>query len=130
MGVAGAALSTLMARVLGAMFSSSIYPQEQRSEARVNYKELLILKKDMSSPYSLILRYQDGVENGLFQLGRVLVVSIIAMFGTAQTAANAGANTLDSMVLCSAGQAANLCHDYGSWKMYGSRRQGTGNLLY
>lgn len=49
----------------------------------------------------------NGVENGLFQLGRVLVVSIISRFGTAQIAANAVANNLDGMG-CIAGQAMNL----------------------
>ena len=47
------------------------------------------------------------MENGLFQLGRVLVVSIISQFGTVQIAANAVANNLDSMG-CIAGQAMNL----------------------
>ena len=39
----------------------------------------------------------NGIENSIFQLGRVLTVSIIAMFGTTQIAANAIANNLDSM---------------------------------
>ena len=49
----------------------------------------------------------SGIENGIFQLGRVLVVSIIAGFGTTQIAANAVANNLDAMG-CIAGQAMNL----------------------
>lgn len=36
----------------------------------------------------------NGIENSIFQLGRVLTVSIIAMFGTTQIAANAIANNL------------------------------------
>ena len=43
----------------------------------------------------------------LFQLGRVLVVGIIAMFGTTQIAANAIANNLDGMGVLP-GQAMNL----------------------
>lgn len=39
----------------------------------------------------------NGLENSMFQAGRVLVVSIIAGFGTVQTAANAVANNLDSL---------------------------------
>ena len=105
MGVAGAALSTLMARVLGAIFILVLSTRAE-NEVRVNYKELLILKKDMVRRI-LNIAIPSGVENGLFQLGRVLVVSIIAMFGTAQIAANAVANTLDSMG-CIAGQAMNL----------------------
>lgn len=43
----------------------------------------------------------------MFQLGRVLVVSIISTFGTVQIAANAVANTFDSLG-CIPGQAINL----------------------
>ncbi len=39
----------------------------------------------------------SGIENSIFQLGRVLVVGVIALFGTTQIAANAIANNLDSM---------------------------------
>lgn len=49
----------------------------------------------------------NGIENSIFQLGRVLVVGIIAMFGTTQIAANAIANNLDSMGVLP-GQAMNL----------------------
>ena len=48
-----------------------------------------------------------GIENSIFQLGRVLVVSIIALFGTTQIAANAVANNLDGMGVLP-GQAMNL----------------------
>ena len=37
-----------------------------------------------------------GFESSMFQLGRVLVVTLIATFGTAQIAANAMANNLDA----------------------------------
>lgn len=49
----------------------------------------------------------SGVENGIFQLGRVLVVSIISGFGTIQIAANGVANSLDAMG-CIVGQAMSL----------------------
>jgi len=49
----------------------------------------------------------SGIENGIFQLGRVIVVSIISGFGTVQIAANGVANSLDSMG-CIGGQAMNL----------------------
>lgn len=49
----------------------------------------------------------NGIENSIFQLGRVLVVGIIAMFGTVQIAANAIANNLDGMGVLP-GQAMSL----------------------
>ena len=55
----------------------------------------------------LYIGIPSGIENGIFQLGRVLVVSIIAGFGTVHIAANGVANSLDS-VGCIVSQAINL----------------------
>lgn len=41
----------------------------------------------------------NGIENGLFALGRVLVTSIIALFGTTQIAANGVANSIDGIAI-------------------------------
>ena len=49
----------------------------------------------------------SAFENSLFQLGRLLVVSIIAGFGTVQIAANAVANNLDNIGIIP-GQAIGL----------------------
>ena len=49
----------------------------------------------------------NGVENSVFQLGRVLVVGIITLFGTSSIAANAIANNLDGLGVLP-GQAMNL----------------------
>ncbi len=49
----------------------------------------------------------SGIENGIFQLGRVIVVSIISGFGTTQIVANGVANSLDGMGVIG-GQAMNL----------------------
>ena len=105
MGAAGAALSTFVARVLGAVVILVLVAASD-NEVCVKYRELLRWEKDMVRRI-LHIAIPSGVENGLFQLGRVLVVSIIALFGTAQIAANAVAHTLDSMG-CIAGQAMNL----------------------
>ena len=55
----------------------------------------------------LYIGIPSGIENGIFQLGRVLVVSIISGFGTIQIAANGVANNLDAMG-CIIGQAMSL----------------------
>ena len=49
----------------------------------------------------------SAFENSLFQAGRILVVSMISLFGTVQIAANAVANNLDGMG-CIPGQAIGL----------------------
>ena len=105
MGAAGAALSTLAARILGALVLLKLATQKTLPVS-VNMREVLIWEKDMVHRI-LNIAIPSGIENGLFQLGRVLVVSIIALFGTYQIAANAVANTLDAMG-CIAGQAMNL----------------------
>ncbi len=45
----------------------------------------------------LYIGIPSGLEGGVFQLGRILVVSIIATFGTTQIAANAVANNFDGI---------------------------------
>lgn len=49
----------------------------------------------------------SGIENSMFQLGRVIVVTLIATFGTSQIAANALANNLDA-VGCIPGKGLQL----------------------
>ena len=105
MGAAGAALSTFAARTLGAIVIL-VLATKKENEVSVNCRELILWEKDMVHRI-LHIAIPSGVENGIFQMGRVLVVSIIALFGTAQIAANAVANTLDAMG-CIAGQAMNL----------------------
>ena len=105
MGTAGAALSTLAARMLGALVMIVLI-RKQKNDVYVIYRNLIAWERGMVHRI-LHIAVPNGVENGLFQLGRVLVVSIISRFGTAQIAANAVANNLDSMG-CIAGQAMNL----------------------
>lgn len=105
MGVAGAALSTFVSRVLGAVVILA-FTLKHQNEVKVEFRQLFSWKRDMVRRI-LHVAIPNGIENGIFQLGRVLVVSIIALFGTAQIAANAVANSLDSMG-CIAGQAMNL----------------------
>lgn len=105
MGTAGAALSTLAARMLGALVMIVLI-RNQKKDVYVIYRNLIAWERGMVHRI-LHIAVPNGVENGLFQLGRVLVVSIISRFGTAQIAANAVANNLDSMG-CIAGQAMNL----------------------
>lgn len=105
MGTAGAALSTLAARMLGAIVMMALI-KNPKNDVYVVFRNLFTWERAMVRRI-LHIAIPNGVENGLFQLGRVLVVSIISRFGTAQIAANAVANNLDAMG-CIAGQAMNL----------------------
>lgn len=105
MGVAGAATSSLIARTLAAVVMLILISNKQN--AVYVHK---IFQLEFNTPMIkkiLHIGIPNGFENSIFQLGRVVVVSIISGFGTVQIAANAVANNLDSMG-CIAGQAMNL----------------------
>lgn len=104
MGVAGVAIPSLVSRiVMGVILyillrnpKYEVYFDKNRFQV-----DWSIIKK------ILYIGIPSGVEGGIFQLGRVLVVSIISGFGTVQIAANGVANSLDSVGII-AGQAMNL----------------------
>lgn len=104
MGVAGVALPTLISRAIGGiiLFVLLLNPAKQIHFLREKiYLDHRLVKR------ILFIGVPSGVENGIFQLGRVLVVSIISGFGTVQIAANGVANSLDGMGIL-VGQALNL----------------------
>lgn len=47
----------------------------------------------------LYIAVPGGVENGLFAMGKVLVVSIVSHFGTVQIAANGVANSVSQIAV-------------------------------
>ena len=104
LGVAGVAIPSLGSRgVAGVgLFTLLHNPDNLVFLTREKFKvDATIVKR------ILFIGIPSGIENGIFQLGRVLVVSIIAAFGTSQIAANGVANSLDSMG-CIVGQAMSL----------------------
>lgn len=104
LGVAGVAIPSLVSRgVAGVVLFTLLHNLDNlvfltRGKFKV---DATIVKR------ILFIGIPSGIENGIFQLGRVLVVSIIAAFGTSQIAANGVANSLDSMG-CIVGQAMSL----------------------
>ena len=104
MGVAGVAIPSLVSRMAGAVIlfillhNDTLMVHLKHGQGRPN---LPIIRK------ILHIGIPSGIENGIFQLGRVLVVSIISGFGTVQIAANGVANNLDSLGVI-IGQAMNL----------------------
>jgi putative MATE family efflux protein len=104
MGVAGVAVPSLISRTVGGIL---LYVLLKNPKHAVHFTkerfhlDVAVIKK------ILYIGIPSGVENGIFQLGRVLVVSIISGFGTIQIAANGVANNLDAMG-CIIGQAMNL----------------------
>lgn len=104
MGVEGVAIPTLVSRVVGATCMLALLRNTHLQVHLLHgaWKPDLRMMKEI-----LHIGVPNGVENSLFQLGRVLVVQVVALFGTVQTAANAVANTLDS-VGCLTGSTMNI----------------------
>ncbi len=104
-GVAGAALSSVLSRGTAAVAITILLlnPEHTVSLRRGQRfrpdKELIRRILQIGVP--------NGLENSLFQLGRVLVVSMISLFGTTQITANALANNLDAVAVIP-GQAMSL----------------------
>ena len=103
MGVAGVAIPSLISYIVGAALML-----------------WLLRSPDMPLPVGFTIRLQgdmarsilgigipSAMENSVFQLGRIVVVSMISLFGTVQIAANAVANNLDGLAIIP-GQAYEL----------------------
>lgn len=104
-GVAGAAWSTTISRFLG-MLLLFVIISNKNHEIYINLREKFRLDFHVMKKI-LGIGIPGSLENSVFQLGRILVISMIAGFGTAQVAANAVANNLDSLG-CIPGQALGL----------------------
>lgn len=104
LGTAGVAIPSLISRALGALILLLLL---RRPGQEIYLKHFLVKPKWSVISKILYIGIPSGTENGIFQLGRILVVSIIALFGTSQIAANGVANSLDSVGVI-IGQATSL----------------------
>jgi len=95
MGAAGAALATLASRVVGAVIITALLFNTKRP---IHLGELLHYKPDKELIGRIFsLGVPNGIENSMFQFGKLLVASIVSTFGTAAIAANAVANNIVSL---------------------------------
>lgn len=96
-GVAGVAVPTLISRVFAAVLMTALLFRKQY-EVHLTYRAIFSLKKEVVKSI-LRIAVPNGLENGCFALGRVLVTGIVALFGTAQIAANGVANSIDQVAV-------------------------------
>lgn len=96
MGVAGAGLSTLLSRVLGALIMLILIRGES-NQIRVRSLHRFRFQKEMISRI-LRIGVPTGIENSLFHLGRLIVQTFVSTFGTAAIAANAISGTVSSFI--------------------------------
>lgn len=104
-GVMGAGLATLISRSVGAYITQRAL---RDPHCRIPYPGMFPFEWHPSEVKKILsVGIPSGFENGLFQLGKLLLLSMIATFGTASTAANAVGNTLGSFQ-CLPGNAIGL----------------------
>ena len=94
MGTAGAALSTTFSRSVAAVVIFAMLFQDRRG---IHFKGQVTLRfRPELLKKILYIAVPNSLENSLFQLGKILTVSMISTMGTYAIAANAVCNTLAS----------------------------------
>ena len=105
MGVAGAGLASLVSRILGAVVMMVLLRNRHNL---IFIGHLFRYRFDWPMVRSILhIGVPNGLENGMFQVGKVLVSSLIAVFGTSAITANAIANNL-AQFECIPGSAMGL----------------------
>ncbi|MBO5245767.1 MAG: MATE family efflux transporter [Eubacterium sp.] len=95
LGVMGAAIATLIGRVAACIW---IVCQQQKKENIYRIVHIEDLKPERAFIVPILkIGIPSGVENGMFQIGKLCVSSLTATLGTAAIAANAVANTVSSV---------------------------------
>ncbi|MDO4288559.1 MAG: MATE family efflux transporter [Eubacterium sp.] len=95
MGTAGAALSTLIARWTAAVIIVVLLLNPKRV---LSVKTTLVQGFDFKmSRRILTMGVPNGVENAVFQLGKVMILGLVATFGVSAITANAVTQTLASI---------------------------------
>lgn len=87
MGAAGAAISTLISRIIGSVIMTALL----HNKKNVIYVEKLFHYRPDFGIIKSILRIgvPNGIENSMFQFGKLLTQSLISSLGTTMIAANA-----------------------------------------
>ena len=91
-GVMGAALATLIARMVSALVMVVLLSKKDNPLC-ITTPGCMHPQKDVIGKI-LKIGIPSGIENGMFQIGKLLVSSLTATFGTAAIAANAVANSI------------------------------------
>lgn len=97
MGVEGAAIPTLISRMVAAIVMVKLLKNEKLP---VHFSHNFQFRFDRKLIRRILyIGIPNGIENSMFQLGKILVLSLVAGFGTASIAANAVGNIVASFEL-------------------------------
>lgn len=97
MGVEGVAIPTALSRLIGAVITMVIVMRKDQP-LRPSVSDIIHVNPKLMGKM-LRVGLPTGIENSLFQLGRVMTLSMISSFGTVQIAANSTANALTGVVI-------------------------------
>lgn len=96
MGVAGAGLSTLLSRIIGAAIMLSLITNPANTIS-IRTIRSLSWRPEMVRRI-LRIGIPNGIESSVFQIGKLMVQGFITVFGTASIAANAISSSVTSFV--------------------------------
>ena len=105
MDVAGVAIPTLVSRTVAAAVILALLFNDKLPLHLSNIRSFRLNKHLLRNIFYISI--PSGLENGMFQLGRLVLFSLISTFGTASIVANAIGNTLGTFQ-CVAGIGVNL----------------------
>ncbi len=96
-GIEGAAIPTLISRVATAIWMLALM---KRKDKELHVEHVIRIRPNLPVIWRILrIGVPYGLENGMFQLGKIMLLSLITAFGTASIAANAVANTVTNFVI-------------------------------
>ena len=98
MGVEGVAIPTALCRVVGAV-AIMLVVMNKKQPLRPSFRDIFRISPKLMGRI-LRVGLPTAFENSLFQIGRVMTLSMITGFGTYQIAANSTANNLTGLAVC------------------------------
>ena len=104
MGVAGVAIPTLVSRGIAMVI---ILALAMRKSFTLNLRDIVRFRPDTGIMKNILnIGLPNGIENGMFQFGKLILMSLVSTLPTAAITANAIGNTIGSLH-CSVGISAN-----------------------
>ncbi len=96
MGAAGAGIGTLVSRIAAAAVVLFLLSRAEHGLHPKDFRHFRFHRSMIKS--ILLIGVPNGLENGMFQVGKLLVLNLITTFGTSAVAANAIANSIAGVV--------------------------------
>ncbi|MBO4320581.1 MAG: MATE family efflux transporter [Treponema sp.] len=94
-GVEGVAIPTLISRLIAAIILLVLLYRQKSEGKAVSIRGIFHFEWDWHLVGRILkIGIPNCLENSMFQFGKILVLSLVATFGTAAIAANAAANTI------------------------------------